>query len=761
MEQEELRRLEEKCIQDCSPPCTAACPVHVDVRSLTGHMEHGDFAAALKVLQKVLPFPAIIGSICDQLCHNVCNRSRAGGTIEIASLERACALAADTPPAKILVLPSRGKCVAVIGSGLSGLTAAFDLRKKGYGVTVFESAGCLGGSMRTIAEKRLTPECIERELSVLEEMGVEFRLQTKADAFNLPDFDAVFAAPGVAGGSQHFPVDPLTYATARESLFAGGSMLRDSKNYSPILSVADGRRAAISIDRYLQNVSLTASRAGEGSLLSCLYTNMETVPPVKAPTVSKSGLATKEAVREAGRCLQCQCLECVKVCRYLEAYGSYPKKYIRETYNNLSIVMGVRKANSLINSCSLCGLCAEVCPNGLNMAGVMSAARRTMVSQKRMPPSAHDFALRDMLFANSDACALCSPAPGKDSCKYLFFPGCQLSASAPEHVEKAYDLLREKFSAEVGLMLGCCGAPADWAGNDDLLRQGLDEFAVKHRRMGSPRLILACPSCSRIFRRYVPEVKIVSLWEVLEKMEVAPVAAPAREHVLSIHDPCSARHDGRLHESVRRIVTNFGYTIKELPLSRQKTTCCSYGGLMWFANAKVAREVIDRRIRESGDDYLTYCSMCRDLFASQGKRCLHLLDLLFEHDVSSRSSRACPGWSQRRENRVQLKRRILKKLTGEVMTDDACEHEQKLFIAADVQAVLEQRFILVEDIRQVIAQAEQTGRKLINPETGSTLAYHKLGCVTYWVEYSSTHGGAFSIHNAYSHRMEIIEGGKS
>ena len=65
---------------------------------------------------------------------------------------------------------------------------------------------------------------------------------------------------------------------------------------------------------------------------------------------------------EAKRCLQCECLECVKVCAYLERFGAYPKKYAREIYNNESIVMGTRQANKLINSCSLCGLCEEVCP---------------------------------------------------------------------------------------------------------------------------------------------------------------------------------------------------------------------------------------------------------------------------------------------------------------------------------------------------------------------------------------------------------------
>ena len=423
--------------------------------------------------------------------------------------------------------------------------------------------------------------------------------------------------------------------------------------------------------------------------------------------------------------------------------------------------MGMRTANTLINSCSLCGLCAEVCPTSLDMASVMTDARRTMVEQKRMPPSAHDFALRDMLFANSESCTFCSTAPGKDTCSYLFFPGCQLSATAPEHVEKTHALLRDTFSADMGLMLRCCGAPSLWAGRDDLLRQSLDEFSAQHSRMGKPVLILACPSCSLVFRREMPDIKTVSLWEMLAESGSIPDATPERRKVLSIHDPCSARHDARLHESVRSIVKRIGCAVEELSLSRQKTTCCSFGGLMWFANTKLAREVIDRRIRESTNDYLTYCSMCRDLFATQGKRCLHLLDLLFENDLSGRSTRACPGWSQRHENRVRLKHRLHTTIRGEIMTEDACEHEPKLLIAADVMEVLEKRFILVEDIRQVIAQAEQTGRKLLNSETGRTLAYHRLGYVTCWVEYSPASDGAFTIHNAYSHRMEIVEGGRS
>ena len=73
-----------------------------------------------------------------------------------------------------------------------------------------------------------------------------------------------------------------------------------------------------------------------------------------------------------------------------------------------------------------------------------------------------------------------------------------------------------------------------------------------------------------------------------------------------------------------------------------------------------------------------------------------------------------------------------------------------------MRARLEQRLILTEDIQRVIAHAEQTGRKLLNRETGHWLAYHKPTSVTYWVEYAAQ-GEAFVIYNAYSHRMEIAE----
>ena len=79
-----------------------------------------------------------------------------------------------------------------------------------------------------------------------------------------------------------------------------------------------------------------------------------------------------------------------------------------------------------------------------------------------------------------------------------------------------------------------------------------------------------------------------------------------------------------------------------------------------------------------------------------------------------------------------------------------------LYIPEKVRDLMERRMILLEDLRQVIDYSEGTRNRLLNRKTGRYLAHFKPGTVTYWVEYSATEDG-FAIHNAYSHRMEIVE----
>jgi hypothetical protein len=80
----------------------------------------------------------------------------------------------------------------------------------------------------------------------------------------------------------------------------------------------------------------------------------------------------------------------------------------------------------------------------------------------------------------------------------------------------------------------------------------------------------------------------------------------------------------------------------------------------------------------------------------------------------------------------------------------------RLHIPDTVRDRMQRRMILAEDLQEVVRWAEETGNRLVHRETGNFLAHYRPGTVTYWVEYSPAEDG-YTIHNAYSHRMEIVE----
>jgi NADPH-dependent glutamate synthase beta subunit-like oxidoreductase len=764
MDQQALRELEHRCIQEEPPWCIAACPLHVDARALAGHIAKGQFMDAWTVLRKSMPLPGILGRICDAPCEARCKRGEAGDSIRIGALERAC-VQSDPPPFRVHSLPAKKKAVAVAGSALSSLTAAWDLARKGYPVTVVDARKLPEEALRQLHPLKLPAEAIVREIELLKQLGVRFEPGSDPDAEDIADrllnsFDAVYLGLDAMTG-RHFQLernadglivfDAKSGATRLEKIFAGG------QTASPVWQAASGRFAGTSIDRFLQGVSLTASRDKEGPFETRLFTSLKDVAPLSAAPMADAdkGYLPAEAQIEAQRCLQCKCMECVKVCVYLEQFGAYPKKYAREIYNNLSIVMGEHKANRLINSCSLCGLCEQVCPNDFAMQDLCLQARQTMVESGKMPPSAHEFALLDMAFSQGEHFALARHQPGFEASAYAFFPGCQLCASAPGQVEAVYDHLRSQLADGVGLILGCCAAPAHWAGRRQAFETEMRHTREKWEALGQPRMILACSSCLRVFKDHLPMIPVVSLWSVLE-MHPPDVATSGICGPLAIHDPCTTRRQADLCACVRRLLSRAGLETEELALSREETECCGFGGLMQNANPALGKAVSQTRAHRSNADYLTYCAMCRDNMAAAGKRIIHLLDLYFPDPRQPDASlRPRPGWSQRQENRARLRAHLLLNLWKETSAPMQAHQAIKLEISRQVAELLDQRRILEEDLKKVIQHAEASGEKLFHPESGHYKAAFAPYKVTFWVEYSPTTDG-YVVHNAYAHRMEVI-----
>ncbi|MGD9210464.1 MAG: heterodisulfide reductase-related iron-sulfur binding cluster [Desulfobacteraceae bacterium] len=765
MDQKELRQYEQRCIQEEPPECTAACPIHVDIRSFIGHLRNGRWKEGWLVLTRTMPLTGILGRICDAPCQARCKRGEVDDTILIGALERACVNEAHGSY-RFTRMPSKGKTIAVCGSGLSSLTVAWDLIRKGYGVTLFTPDNSLCKALLTDYGNRLTQDIITTELSFLKKWGVCFETgaQIKPQAFlkqTLDVFDVIYLGQDdvdeTEWGLALTPDGSLQVAsqlqtTSHPKVFAGGI------SSSPIEQVAQGRWAATSIDRSLQNVSMLAGREKEGPYESRLFTNLDGIHCESTTPMAdqKQGYTAIEAQAEAARCLMCECLECVKVCAYLEKFRAYPRKYAREIYNNESIVMGARTANILVNSCSLCGLCETVCPENFAMQTLCLQTRRQMVDKQRMPPSAHEFAIEDMTFSQGEDFFFADHAPTTTQSSHLFFPGCQLCASSPQQVKDLYQHLQAKIPGGVGLMLGCCGAPAHWAGRKSLRDSVITQLQQQWQNLNKPKLILACSTCLRMFNDFWPTAQIESVWETLAKIGVPEARAVKVKGPLALHDPCTTRDLPTVQETVRKLIAQLGVDIVELPLTRSQTECCGYGGLMQNANPQIAKEVIRRRADLSENDYLTYCAMCRDNLTAVNKRSLHLLDLIFRpnQEVPDPADRPRPGWSQRRENRARLKRSLLEDLWKKKESKKTGQTPITINLAPGVAEILEERRILLEDIRQVIAYAQGGGAKLRHPKTGHFKASYKPRHVTFWVEYTPNEKG-FEVFNAYSHRMEV------
>ncbi len=195
----------EKCLAGSPPYCQATCPLHIDIRGYTGLIKEGKFDEALALIKETLPFPAIIGRICTRPCEGKCKRSEVEEAIAINALKRAAADYGKYTDDYSIAAEKKEK-VAIVGGGPAGMMAAYDLRKAGYKVTIFEALPKLGGMMAVgIPEFRLPRNVLEKETDIIKKLGVEVKLNTRVGKDIKiedlkKDFNTVFIAIGAHKG---------------------------------------------------------------------------------------------------------------------------------------------------------------------------------------------------------------------------------------------------------------------------------------------------------------------------------------------------------------------------------------------------------------------------------------------------------------------------------------------------------------------------------------------------------------------------------
>ncbi len=201
------------------PPCKLTCPAGCNGQGYIALTSKGKYLEALNHIKQWIPLPAAVGRICHHPCEQECNRGDIDEPLGIAPIKRFIAdivrekrKEGNLPPEEKPIINPSNPRVAVVGSGPSGLTCAYDLVKRGYPVTIFEAASQPGGQLQwAIPKYRLPKEVLAADIKDIIDLGIELKLNTPInDKFSLKDitdqgYKAIYLAIG-AQKSRSLPI---------------------------------------------------------------------------------------------------------------------------------------------------------------------------------------------------------------------------------------------------------------------------------------------------------------------------------------------------------------------------------------------------------------------------------------------------------------------------------------------------------------------------------------------------------------------------
>lgn len=736
----------DNCLQKELPYCGSDCPFRMNVNDFMDKLSRKRYNAAYKVFRDAVTFPGIVAELCPEYCSGSCPRKDLGGAIEINRLEKSCIAKTKRRDPNDYNLPKKNGNIAVIGAGVSGLACALRLASKKYTVTVFEKAGEIGGSLHGLMAKEQFMEEFELQFK-FEEYTLNLNTEI-TDLNTLADqgFGAVYIATGQGGNDfGMLAMDEPAAEIGGMAVFAGGSLAgKDIIN-----AIADGIDFARAIEIFFMTKKIAAP---EPRPVSKIQTEIRRIPAQPAPEATEDGLfSEEEMLAEVERCLRCQCDNCRYYCDLTEYLNKWPLKMRDDIMTSTMAAESLvhkTPAIKLINACTQCGLCEETCPGNIQLGGMIKEAKKKLHNLDRQPGPYHQFWVRDAEFANGPFAELTRKAPGHDTCSYAYFPGCHLGAADPEYVEKSYKWLLS-VQPDTALMLQCCGLPVDWSGNEAAHEEEIAKIRDKWQQLGQPVMVMACASCMKHFREYLPEIEMITIYELMQQHGLEP--AVKDETVYSVFDPCSARHEDDMRDAVRRLLVKTGAGLEEL-LDAEKHGCCGYGGNIKEANPGMAKLTAEKRSQMGENPYIVYCINCRDVFFDEGKPVKHILDLMLDIGGGDGPDRL-PTATEQRYNRVALKEKLLAEIWGETM-ENKPELTYTLSISDEVRDKMNRLRILEEDICYTLEAGEKYGRRTYVPDADSYKCYREIGYITCWVEYRPA-GEAYEILNLYTHRMKI------
>ncbi len=355
------------------------------------------------------------------------------------------------------------------------------------------------------------------------------------------------------------------------------------------------------------------------------------------------------ASRIAEACIRCG--TCVRRCAFLTRYGM-PGDIARQ------VLAGDHTVDPY--ECSLCNLCAAVCPEGLAPGDLFLALRRLASDQGLVDFKPYAQLLGYEKRGHSSLFAWYPPTTAKT----VFFPGCTLPGTRPRITWNFFEALRE-CEPTTAMVLDCRHKPSHDLGRQTFF---LDQFrSIRDRllALGVERIIVACPNCHKVFRKYGDGLTVATVYEVLAQdqariTEEAASALPSTTVQITVHDTCPLRDKVGVHQAVRVLLAARGYAIREMRDSGARTLCCGEGGAVGFKNPVLAATWVEkRRAQAQGDRIITYCAGCAG-FLNRAAPTSHLGDVLFEPEKAMRGRSQAAKTPMTYWNRLWLKRRLIR-----------------------------------------------------------------------------------------------------
>lgn len=338
----------------------------------------------------------------------------------------------------------------------------------------------------------------------------------------------------------------------------------------------------------------------------------------------KAGDVALEEV--ADQCTHCG--KCQRECLFLQERGT-PGQLAATLIERYAGEDDQAAAAELAYQCSLCGLCAASCPENLVPDRMFLELRRQAVRTNSIQLSQYS---RLLSYEKAGRSGVLRYSHLPENCDTVFFPGCALPAIRPDHVLKSYQLLRQD-NPEMGIVLDCCLKPSHNLGRQAFFASGFRRLMEQFATGRIQKIITGCTDCHQTFRQYAAPLEITSLYEELDKLSLQGLFPPAANHTgeFTIHDPCTARTEHGVHQSVRNLSNRSGARVREMKHNRVKTFCCGEGGSVGSVRTDYAANWSERRHAEAkGLSLITYCAGCTiHLTGSAKGKVVHLTDLIF------------------------------------------------------------------------------------------------------------------------------------